>query len=890
MSRIPHDLFLLMLNLSQLDSEEVIKELFIEAIIDWTGNKDLRFSRSDEKNEGFFLEVATPDFSFGSIIFERNDLGDDDFFVLKNVATTLAVILDSLRNKRLIEQEKRTLEAMVHKRTEELKKINQELMSEIMDRELYEQQLIEKETRYRELVENINDVLFTMDSQGVITYISPVIRKITGYAPEYIIGNDFIRFIHPDDRLRIENKFKNAMTKGVFVTKLRVVGKNGKVRWLRASVKTITEGQDINGFKGFRGLLADITDIKELDDRLELIAQNIDEVLWIIDAEGTHLTYISPSYEKIWGYSSKALYENLASFIDSVHPEDQPRIRYEIKKVMETGYFDGECRIVRPDGETRWMWVKSFPLRNSNGEIINRIGLARDLTEKKQTELKYSAIIQTSLVGFLIIDIKSGILEANDAACSMTGYSRAELLGMNVSSIEAKYSHEMVVEMLTDVSAKGWGRFESRFRSRDGRVIDVDVSVNNLPTEKNSFVVFVRDITEKKQLEEHVIQAQRMESIGRLAAGIAHDFNNLLSPILGYTEMMMLSSQGESAQRPMLDEIKKAAERSKDLIRQLMAFSRKQVIETKTTSFSGIVDGFYKILRRTLRENIEIKVIHNSTDASIIADIGKIEQIIMNLAVNAQDSMPEGGTLVIETDSVFLDDAEAALISGLVPGRYATLSVSDSGCGMDEETQKKIFEPFYTTKEEGSGTGLGLATVYGISSQHDGGVAVYSEPGKGSVFVVYIPQRKKSLPEGESEHTDQVVLSGSEVGITVLVAEDEEITRKVVLSILTSLGYNAICASSGKECLFMMEDSGFAGKVRLLLSDVIMPDMKGPDLFKKIREKHPEMKAVFMSGYPEESMKTYDFRRDDYEFIQKPFSVKDLASKVRTILKKNRDD
>ncbi|WP_051283909.1 PAS domain-containing hybrid sensor histidine kinase/response regulator [Desulforegula conservatrix] len=887
MSRIPHDLFLLMLNLSQLDSEEVIKELFIEAIIDWTGNKHLGFSCNKEKHEGFFLEIATPDYSFGGINFDKNDLGDDDFFVLKNVATTLAVILDSLRNKRLIEQEKRTLEAMVQKRTEELKKINQELMSEIMDRELYEQQLIEKETRYREIVENINDVLFTMDSQGVITYISPVIRKITGYAPEYIIGNDFIRFIYPDDRLRIDNKFKNAAIEGVFITKLRVVGQNGKIRWLRASVKTITEGCHL---KGFRGLLADITDIKELDDRLELIAQNIDEVLWIIDAEGTHLTYISPSYEKIWGYSSKALYENLASFIDSVHPEDQPRIRNEIKKVMETGYFDGECRIVRPDGETRWMWVKSFPLKNSNGEIINRIGLARDLTEKKQTELKYSAIIQTSLVGFLIIDIKSGILEANDAACSMTGYSSAELLGMNISSIEAKYSHEMVVEMLADVSAKGWGRFESRLRSRDGRVIDVDVSVNNLPTEKNSFVVFVRDITEKKQLEEHVIQAQRMESIGRLAAGIAHDFNNLLSPILGYTEMMMLSSQGESAQRPMLDEIKKAAERSKDLIRQLMAFSRKQVIETKNTSFPGIVDGFYKILRRTLRENIEIRTVHNSTGASIIADIGKIEQIIMNLAVNAQDSMPEGGTLVIETGSVFLDDAEAAMISGLVPGRYATLSVSDSGFGMDAETQKKIFEPFYTTKEEGSGTGLGLATVYGISSQHDGGVAVHSEPGKGSVFVVYIPQRKNFLPEGESEHGDQVVLSGAEDGATVLVAEDEEITRKVVLNILTSLGYNAICASSGEECLFMMEDSCFAGKVRLLLSDVIMPDMKGPDLFKKIREKHPEMKAVFMSGYPEESMKIHGFRMDDYEFIQKPFSVKDLASKVRSILNKNRDD
>lgn len=882
MPGIPKDLFLLMLNLSQLDSEEVIKDLFLEAISDWTKDRSVRFGSQFENSGRFSVNISTASAFFGKLLFSSDELGEDEIAIISNAANTLAVILDSLRNKRIMEQEKRELEEKIRKRTVELKKINEELMAEIMERELYEQQLVENEARFRELVENINDVLFTMDKTGIITYISPVIGRMGGYSPEEIIGRPCTLFIHPDDRTKIEKAIHSDPSIGVLVSRFRGMTRNGRTRWLRSSVRAIMADGSISGF---RGILTDMTDLKEKDDRFEIIARNIDEVLWFIDVEENSLAYISPSYENVWGYSSSDLYADLGAFINTVHPDDRDKIRQGLKDVKATGLYDDECRILRPDGETRWMWVKIFPLRNGEGEIINMIGLARDITDKKRNELRYSAIIQTSLVGFLLVDKTGEILEVNEAVCSMTGYSKADLTGKKVSSIEARYNLNAVLGILEQVSKAGGSRFESRLKRSDDRLIDVDICINSLPTEDGRFVVFIRDVTDRKQLEEQVIRAQKMESIGRLAAGIAHDFNNLLSPILGYTEMMMLASKSKGEEQPMLDEIRKAAERSKELVRQLMTFSRKQVIELKSTSFSSIVGDFGKILRRTLRENIEIEIVHDEQAGTIVADTGKIEQIIMNLVVNAQDAMPDGGILKIETGATVLDGSEPHVVPNLAPGRYAYLSVSDNGCGMDEETRSRIFDPFYTTKEDGKGTGLGLATVYGIASQHDGGVAVMSSPFKGSTFVIYIPVRTGSSQYDEKDGAECSSPAEKASDSTVMIVEDEEMTRTVVSSILTTLGYTTVCASSGEECFAMLEDPGLASSINLLLADVVMPDIIGPDLFKRVREKHPGIKAVFMSGYPMESMNSMGISRDDYDFLQKPFSVKDLGFAIEKVLK-----
>ena len=387
-------------------------------------------------------------------------------------------------------------------------------------------------------------------------------------------------------------------------------------------------------------------------------------------------------------------------------------------------------------------------------------------------------------------------------------------------------------------------------------------------------------LTEKalKRSNEQLVQAQKMEAVGRLAGGIAHDFNNLLTAIRGYSELLLANIQDDNSCREDIEEIKKAADRGASLTKQLLAFSRKQAIQPQIVNLNTVITDMDKMLKRLIGENIELRLFLNPDIINIKVDPGQIGQMIVNLAINALDAMPEGGKLIIETNNVKLDESYISEHLTAKPGDYVMLAVSDTGCGMDAETQSHIFEPFFTTKEKDKGTGLGLATIYGIVKQHNGHIYVYSEAGKGTVFKIYLPQFKENIVPEQEQKTLQSMRNEE----TILVVEDEDSIRILIDKILKKNGYRVLTANNGTEAISICEQ--YKEPIHLMLVDVGLPEIKGTELAKRLLIIKPEMKLLFMSGYTDSHIIDYDLLSKESPFIQKPFTPDILAKKIREVL------
>ncbi len=381
------------------------------------------------------------------------------------------------------------------------------------------------------------------------------------------------------------------------------------------------------------------------------------------------------------------------------------------------------------------------------------------------------------------------------------------------------------------------------------------------------------------RLEEQFRQAQKMEAVGRLAGGVAHDFNNLLTVITGYSDMLLASRDLKPAQRTALEEIRRSAERGGALTHQLLAFSRRQPLEARTLRVNDLVMQIEKLLHRLIGEDIELVTIPAASQDAVEADPGRLEQVIMNLAVNARDAMPSGGKLTIETGTVHLDESYSARRLGVQPGPHVTISITDSGIGMDDETQSHLFEPFFTTKKPGRGTGLGLATAYGIIRQSGGAIGMFSELGKGTTARIYLPLAKgKALPVAEKA-AGRGTLTGAE---TILVVEDEARVRKLMVDVLMSRGYTVLEATRGQEAVRISKKH--KGKIDLALVDVVMPEMSGPDLVRELLPSRPQMRVLYISGYTEEAIVHHGIPESGNAFLQKPFVPDALALKVREVL------
>jgi PAS domain S-box-containing protein len=542
-----------------------------------------------------------------------------------------------------------------------------------------------------------------------------------------------------------------------------------------------------------------------------------------------------------------------------------------------------EYRIIQPNGNVRWLLAHAVPIRNQHGDVYRIGGVALDITESRDAQMALEEIAERlqklTETSFDAIDItENGIIqEANPGYLRMFGYERMEdVIGRPVSDFVSDASRDDVEMRVTNNIE---GTYELEGRRQDGRKLLLEATARTHVIKGRTVrITALRDMTERRSLEDQFRQAQKMEAVGRLAGGVAHDFNNLLTVILSYTDMLIEGVSPKDPRAEDLGEIRKATVTAASLTRQLLAFSRQQVIEPRLINLNDIVESSEKMLRRLIGEDIEVKTTLASGPLTVMIDPGQLEQVMMNLAVNARDAMPTGGKLTLETANVTLDAEYARDHWPVVPGNFAMLAMSDIGSGMDEQTRALMFEPFFTTKAAGQGTGLGLATVYGIVKQSNGFIWVYSEPGKGTSFKIYFPL----VDQAPEQYATKQQVNAPPTGIeTILLAEDATAVRMAARQILERCGYSVLEAANGTDALTIAQNGAV---IDLLLTDVVMPEMSGRELVDRFARLRPNTKVLFMSGYTDDAIVRHGVLRPGTAYLQKPFSPDTLARKVRDVL------
>ncbi len=584
-----------------------------------------------------------------------------------------------------------------------------------------------------------------------------------------------------------------------------------------------------------------------------------------------------------------------------------PKDRKRWMEVMESeGAVQGmEARCRRLDGQIIWARVSALAIRDGAGRLVSFEGTLEDITPRmeaeealRRSEARKTSILDAALDAIITIDAAGRITEFNPAAERMLGYGRTEALGRELAELiippafRAGHREGLARYLATSEPRILGRRIEMTAIRRDGSEFPVELAITRVPGDGPvQFTGFMRDQSERRQAEdalrrseEQLRSSQKMEAVGRLAGGVAHDFNNLLTVIQGHSELLLARLRSDDPIRKEIEQIRKAGERAAGLTRQLLAFSRRQVLQARVLDLNEVVADMEKMLRRLIGEDIDLITRLGPRIAHVKADPGQLEQVIMNLAVNARDAMPEGGRLIIETADTTLDEKFCRAHPPTHPGPYVMLALTDTGSGMAPETLSYLFEPFFTTKEKGKGTGLGLATVYGIVKQSDGYVWVESEPGKGSSFRIYLPPVEGPAQTVEPKTGGSGVDTGSE---TILLVEDEPVVRELARRILEMNGYNVLEAGDVGEARRLC--GTHPEPIHLLVTDVVMPVMSGRGLADALSSLRPEMRVLYMSGYTDDAIVRHGILLEGVPFLQKPFTPQRLAAKVREVLDLPRD-
>jgi len=526
--------------------------------------------------------------------------------------------------------------------------------------------------------------------------------------------------------------------------------------------------------------------------------------------------------------------------------------------------------------------------RTSELAVANR-ALEAEVAERNRAELELAdlnrrleAVIDASPLAIIRLDLEGNVQGWSRAAEQLFGWRAEEVLGKPLPTVPDGESQEF--QALLDRTARGevLTGYTTRRRCKDGTLMDIRLWTAPLfasSGEVRGKIAIVADITDQIRLEQQLTHSQKMEAMGRLAGGVAHDFNNVITVVSGYGHMILDGVQNDPDLREAAEEVLKAASRAAALANQLLTFSRHQVIQPAVIEINVLVRDMERMLRRVMGEQIDLQVVARPEVGLVRADVGQIEQVLMNLVVNARDAMPGGGTITVETANVVLDENYSRTHSGVAAGHYVMLAVSDTGSGMDPETRSHIFEPFFTTKERGKGTGLGLSIVYGIIKQHSGDIWVYSEPEKGTTFKIYLPQVAAGSASGVADAAASSRVFGDE---TVLLVEDEPGVRKLVRGILEQYGYSVLEAASGREALEM--DAGHKGRIDLLLTDVVLPEMSGREVADALAVSRPGIKVLYLSGYTDHVVIDRGVLAAGARFLQKPFTPEVLARKIREVL------
>jgi PAS domain S-box-containing protein len=766
------------------------------------------------------------------------------------------------------------------------------IITDITFRKRAEEALRESDKKYHSLYQNAQVALFRTSMDGRLIEINKRYAEIAGYPDiesclaEFKPGK---AWAEPEKRREFLQLLK---TKGaVNDYEAKINRRDGTVIWILFSAAFFP------GENFFEGSILDITDRKSMEEALtrsesiqRKMVANIGDVIVIIDRDGIN-RYKSPNIEKLFGWKPEEVLGKKAW--DLVHPEDLEAIQLFFMGLLEKpGAMETtECRYMCRDGRYRWIEFTGNNLLH-DPDIQGILGNYHDIMERKQveqtlreSEARFKALHNASFGGIAIHD-KGVILDCNQGLAQMSGYDAEELIGMNGLLLIAEEARDAVMKNIISGHEKP---YESIGLRKDGTTFPLRIEARNVPYKGRTVrSTEFRDITEtkkaeeeRKKLQDQLTQAQKMESVGRLAGGVAHDYNNMLSVILGYTELALAKVDPDGPVYADLKEIFKAARRSAEITRQLLAFARKQAIAPKVLDLNEIVESMFKMLRRLIGEDIDIVWRPESRLWPVKIDPSQVEQILANLCVNARDAIAGVGNLTIETRKMAVDEAYGSDHADAAPGDYVLLSVSDDGCGMDRETLNSIFEPFFTTKDVNQGTGLGLATVYGIVKQNSGFITVYSEPGKGTVFKIHLPRHGGAAESPGVEILGKIPQSRGEM---VLLVEDEPAIMTMTRMMLEKMGYTVLSSETPEIAVRLAAEH--KGEIHLLITDVVMPEMNGKDLAHLIHGLYPEIKTLFMSGYTANVIANRGILEEEVQFIQKPFSLAELGFKVREALDK----
>lgn len=890
---------------------------------------------------------------------------------------------------------------------------------DITDRKHTEEVLKESEARYRTLLENLNEILFFVNTNAELGFISQNAERLMGYKPDEVIGRIFLEFIHPDDRNAVYESFSRVLDGVKEAFEYRILTKSGTPIWVRSNPHLVHSDDRVIGIQG---TLMDITDMKKAEESLITNEVKLREAQKI--AKMGRWDYYHTEDKLVWCDTMYDILEqnpcdfkpSYREFLNLVHPDDKQRLDdvWENTLTNKQPFSKTDHRLIMKDGRIKWISEECKTVYDEKGTPIHSVGVIIDITERKQaeealreSEERFRAVFKESPVSILVHDKDTcEIVDANKAAIASYGFTSLEELQENDFWDEPPYSFEDAQRLMHKAANEGIQRFEwknrkidgeiywelvtlrlleidgtervlatcvditdrkkieetlhqseQRYKSLlagsydiiyyttiDGKCIDISLSAETIlgytmdelkslnvreiyyhPEERDKFIDildkvgvvnayevelkhktgkklhclltanivhdekghpiaiqgFVKDVTEQRKLQEMLIQSHRMEVLGKFAGGIAHDFNNLLTVIYGFTQMSLMRIDEKHPLYRNLKTVADACKKSTKLTKQLLTFARKESTETIVTDVNKDIQSVVKMLRRVTSSNIKIKLNLSPETCAIRVGPVSIDQIITNLVVNARDAMPQGGEINIETKIQKLNSRLVVSEEVDLESDYVKIKVSDTGCGMNPEVLSKIFEPLFTTKKEGKGTGLGLATVYGIVKSFKGYIFVESEERKGTTFCIYFPLSSEPVTKQYKDKVDIEDLQGTE---SILVVDDEETVRKMLCMELKKFGYTMLDADSGESALQIFSE--MKDSIDLVISDVMMPGINGLQLYAKISELWGEVKIIFISGYSRDALLNMGIDLQDYTLISKPFDMDDITKIIKRAFKK----